>query len=89
MNGSGKISWTEFLAATIETKGHISQEEFESAFDHLDLDKSGYISTSVGMVCAVLSLMKHRTLTSTVNPNLSSSEFERDYRTRFATKRYR
>lgn len=47
MNGSGKISWTEFLAATIETRGHISQDEFSSAFEHLDFDKNGYISTSV------------------------------------------
>ena len=46
MNGSGKISWTEFLAATIETKGDITQAEFSSAFDHLDFDKNGYISTS-------------------------------------------
>mmetsp|Transcript_19723 Transcript_19723/g.33946 ORF Transcript_19723/g.33946 Transcript_19723/m.33946 type:complete len:147 (+) Transcript_19723:104-544(+) len=46
MSGSGKISWTEFLAATIETKGVISQEEFCSAFDHLDFDNNGYISTS-------------------------------------------
>ncbi|KAL9183938.1 hypothetical protein ACHAXT_002024 [Thalassiosira profunda] len=46
MNGSGKISWTEFLAATIETKGLISEDEFASAFDHLDCDKSGFISTS-------------------------------------------
>jgi len=47
MNGSGKISWTEFLAATIETKGRISEDEFSSAFDHLDFDKNGFISTSV------------------------------------------
>lgn len=46
MNGSGKISWTEFLASTIETKGHISEAEFSSAFEHLDFDKNGYISTS-------------------------------------------
>jgi len=46
MNGSGKISWTEFLASTIETKGRISEEEFSSAFEHLDFDKNGYISTS-------------------------------------------
>ena len=46
MNGSGKISWTEFLAATIETKGHISEHDFSSAFEHLDFDKNGHISTS-------------------------------------------
>mmetsp|Transcript_19424 Transcript_19424/g.41511 ORF Transcript_19424/g.41511 Transcript_19424/m.41511 type:complete len:824 (+) Transcript_19424:59-2530(+) len=46
MNGSGKISWTEFLASTIETKGPVSEEEFSSAFEHLDFDKNGYISTS-------------------------------------------
>jgi Ca2+-binding EF-hand superfamily protein len=45
MTGSGTISWTEFLASTIETLGPVSAEEFSSAFDHLDLDSSGYIST--------------------------------------------
>jgi Ca2+-binding EF-hand superfamily protein len=47
MTGSGTISWTEFLASTIETLGPVSEEEFSSAFDHLDLDSSGYISTGV------------------------------------------
>jgi Ca2+-binding EF-hand superfamily protein len=47
MTGSGTISWTEFLASTIETLGPVSAEEFSSAFDHLDLDSSGYISTGV------------------------------------------
>lgn len=37
----------QFLAATIETKGHISEEAFCSAFEHLDFDKNGCISTSV------------------------------------------
>lgn len=41
----------KFLAATIETKGHIGAEEFASAFDHLDFDKNGYISTSVSCLC--------------------------------------
>jgi calcium-dependent protein kinase len=45
MTGCGTISWTEFLAATIETIGPVSEDEFSSAFDHIDLDKSGYIST--------------------------------------------
>ena len=45
MTGCGTISWTEFLAATIETIGPVSEDEFSSAFDHLDLDRSGYIST--------------------------------------------
>lgn len=47
MNGSGKISWTEFLAATIETKGHIGEEEFADAFERLDYDRNGYIGVSV------------------------------------------
>jgi len=46
MNGSGKISWTEFLAATIETKGHIGEEEFADAFERLDYDRNGYIGVS-------------------------------------------
>ena len=46
MNGAGKISWTEFLAATIETKGRIGEEEFADAFERLDFDKNGYIGVS-------------------------------------------
>lgn len=47
MNGTGLISWTEFLAATIEVIGTIGEEEFDECFDRLDCDSSGYISTQV------------------------------------------
>lgn len=46
VNGDGSISWTEFLGATIETRGKVANEEFVEAFKHLDCDKNGYISTS-------------------------------------------
>ncbi len=49
MNGSGKISWTEFLAATIESKGPIGEEEFADAFERLDYDRNGYIGVSVSL----------------------------------------
>ena len=47
MNGIGVISWTEFLAATIETTGSVGEEEFSECFNRLDCDSSGYISTEV------------------------------------------
>ena len=47
MNGAGLISWTEFLAATIEVIGTVGEDEFEECFDRLDCDGSGYISTEV------------------------------------------
>ncbi|EED86868.1 predicted protein, partial [Thalassiosira pseudonana CCMP1335] len=47
MNGAGKISWTEFLAATIETMGKVGEDEFSECFEQLDCDNSGYIDASV------------------------------------------
>lgn len=47
MNGEGEISWTEFLAATIEAIGIVGEEEFADCFDRLDCDNSGFISTEV------------------------------------------
>lgn len=45
LDGSGKIRYTEFLAATLEAHGAISEERLAEAFDRLDSDDSGYIST--------------------------------------------
>jgi hypothetical protein len=47
MNGAGLISWTEFLAATIEAIGTVGEQEFAECFHRLDCDNSGYISTGV------------------------------------------
>ena len=44
MDGTGKIRYTEFLAATIESLGVISEERLAEAFDRIDSDDSGYIS---------------------------------------------
>lgn len=44
MDGTGKIRYTEFLAATIEAHGAISEERLAEAFDRLDSDDSGKIS---------------------------------------------
>lgn len=44
LDGSGKIRYTEFLAATIEARGAIGEERIAEAFDRLDSDDSGYIS---------------------------------------------
>lgn len=57
MNGAGKISWTEFLAATIEAIGRVGEEEFAECFNRLDCDSSGYISTEV---CFYLLCSMHR-----------------------------
>lgn len=80
MNGSGKISWTEFLGATIETmKGVISEDEFLSSFEHLDKDNTGYISTSVS---DVLDVFIQHALCHAYYSYLVL-EFERDYRAQF------
>jgi len=45
VDGSGCIYYTEFLAATLEAHGMIEEERLAEAFDRLDCDDSGYIST--------------------------------------------
>jgi Ca2+-binding EF-hand superfamily protein len=42
---TGEIKYVEFLAATIEAQGAISEERLAEAFDRLDSDDSGYITT--------------------------------------------
>jgi len=44
LDGSGRIRYTEFLAATIEAQGAISEERLAEAFDRFDSDDTGYIS---------------------------------------------
>jgi serine/threonine protein kinase len=44
LDGTGKIKYTEFLAATIESTGLVTEERIAEAFDRLDSDDSGYIS---------------------------------------------
>lgn len=46
MDGTGRIRYTEFIAATIEAHGAISEERLAEAFDRLDSDDSGYISAA-------------------------------------------
>lgn len=36
IDGTGKIRYTEFLAATIEARGAISEQRLAEAFDRLD-----------------------------------------------------
>lgn len=45
MIGNGIIQYTEFLAATLEALGMIEEERLAEAFDRLDSDDSGYISS--------------------------------------------
>lgn len=44
LDGSGKLRYTEFLAATIESTDLVTEERLAEAFDRLDTDDSGYIS---------------------------------------------
>jgi calcium-dependent protein kinase len=46
LDGTGRIRYTEFLAATIEARGAISEERLAEAFDRIDSDDSGYISAA-------------------------------------------
>jgi calcium-dependent protein kinase len=44
VDGTGKVSYSEFLAATIEAHGSIEEERIAEAFDRLDEDDSGYVT---------------------------------------------
>jgi serine/threonine protein kinase len=44
IDGTGKISFTEFLAASIEAHGMIEEVRIAEAFDRIDCDDSGYIT---------------------------------------------
>jgi Ca2+-binding EF-hand superfamily protein len=44
LDRTGEVKYCEFLAATIEAQGAISEERLAEAFDRLDSDDSGFIS---------------------------------------------
>ncbi|CAB9509998.1 MAP kinase-activated protein kinase 2 (Fragment) [Seminavis robusta] len=44
LDGTGLVHYSEFLAATIESHGSISEEQVAECFDRLDADDSGYIT---------------------------------------------
>jgi len=46
IDGCGNISYSEFLAATIEAHGFIEEVRIAEAFDRLDSDDSGYITVT-------------------------------------------
>ena len=43
----GYIQYVEFIAATLEARGSIEEYALREAFDHLDSDKSGFITKEV------------------------------------------
>lgn len=43
-DGSGKIDYTEFLAATMEKSVYMKEEKLHAAFSALDLNNTGRIS---------------------------------------------
>lgn len=44
IDGTGTVSYSEFLAATIEAHGAIEEERIADAFDRLDEDDTGYVT---------------------------------------------
>lgn len=44
INNDGHIIYTEFLAATVEAHGYVTEDRIAEAFDRLDSDDTGYIS---------------------------------------------
>jgi calcium-dependent protein kinase len=46
VDGTGKVHYSEFLAATIEAHGSIDEDRLAEAFDRLDSDDTGYITVS-------------------------------------------
>ena len=41
---SGKIHYTEFLAATIYQTGYLTDERLDLVFQYLDTEKKGYLT---------------------------------------------
>lgn len=46
IDGTGKVHYIEFLAATIEALGAIDEERLAEAFNRIDADESGFITVS-------------------------------------------
>jgi calcium-dependent protein kinase len=46
IDGTGSVHYSEFLASTIEAHGSIDEERLAEAFDRIDSDDTGYITTS-------------------------------------------
>ncbi|KAL3906742.1 MAG: hypothetical protein SGARI_003864 [Bacillariaceae sp.] len=46
IDGTGKVGYSEFLAATIEAHGSIEEERIAEAFDRLDEDDSGFVTAA-------------------------------------------
>jgi Ca2+-binding EF-hand superfamily protein len=46
MDGSGRVHYSEFLAATIEAHGSIDEDRLAEAFDRIDNDDTGFITVS-------------------------------------------
>jgi calcium-dependent protein kinase len=46
IDGTGKVHYVEFLAATVESNGSIDEERLAEAFDRIDSDCTGYITVS-------------------------------------------
>lgn len=44
MDQSGKIDYTEFLAATIDSQVYLKEQSLTLAFSSFDLDRNGKIS---------------------------------------------
>jgi calcium-dependent protein kinase len=44
MDGTGEIKYTEFIAATVQSAGLITEDRLAEAFDRLDSDDSGFIT---------------------------------------------
>jgi calcium-dependent protein kinase len=44
LDGHGLVSYTEFIAATIEARGEIDEDRLIEAFRFFDIDNSGYIT---------------------------------------------
>ena len=42
--GNGKINYSEFIAATIESRSVVTREKLWQAFKHFDTDDSGFIT---------------------------------------------
>ena len=73
------FSAVEFIAATLETRGAIEDEQILAAFDKLDTDNSGYISK--GDLCTILGdTFSMQDCDTIVNDLLAEADADKDGR---------
>lgn len=75
LDGTGKVHYSEFLAATLEAHGSISEERLAEAFDRLDNDDTGFITKQ-----NILDFLGNSVSEEYANAIIDEADIEKDHR---------